>query len=107
MGRDGDDRDLPGVLDAHLDARLEDVHTATAGRVESYDADEQTVDVTPMVNRSLRRRDGSRAREELPTLRAVPVVFPGSGAFFVRWPISPGDEVLIVCAERDLARWLE
>lgn len=107
MGRDGDDRSLPGVLDAHFEARLEDIHTATAGRVESYDAGEQTVDVVPMVNRSLRRRDSSRAREELPTLRAVPVVFPGSGVYFVRWPISAGDEGVIFCAERDLAMWLE
>lgn len=103
--RDGDNVPLEDVLDRFVDARFEELDVAMPGRVVSYDAAAQTVDVTPMVNGSVQRRDGSRRSEPLPTIRAVPVIFPGGGDWFLRFPIAAGDEVLLVVCDRDPARW--
>lgn len=103
--RDGDDIELAELLERFRNAMQEELHVALPGRVVAFDAAAQTVDVEPMVNRSLERSDGSRVQELLPTIRAVPVVFPGAGKWFVRFPLGAGDEVLVVCCERDLARW--
>lgn len=100
-----DELTLEELLAAFREAMQEELHTAGPGRVESYDADAQTVDVKPMVRRSVRRSDGTFAREEMPILRAVPVVWLRTGSWFVHMPIAAGDTVLIVALERDPARW--
>src|SRR5260221_12910570 len=98
-----DDIGLEDVLAAERDAQQEELHPAIPGRVERYDAAKQVADVTPMVRRSLPRRDGSRASVAIPTIRSVPVIFPCSGDFFVRFPVKADDEGLLLVCERDLA----
>lgn len=102
---DRDDWTVEGLLDAHREAWAEELHTALPGRVERYVAAEQVADVTPLVRRVLRRNDGTRVTEAMPTIRAVPIVWPRAGDWFVHMPLSAGDTVLLVCCERDLARW--
>jgi hypothetical protein len=36
----------------------------------------------------------------------VPVCFPSGGPFIVTWPLQPGDEVLLVFADRCIDSWL-
>lgn len=104
-----DDRDdeptLGSVLDAHRDAWAEELHTAVPGRVESYTAGEQVADVQPMIRRRIERRDGSAVYETMPIIRAVPIVWPRAGDWFVHMPLAAGDFVLLVMCERDIARW--
>lgn len=100
-----DDLSLEDLLDRFRGSIAEEIHTAVPGRVESYDAAAQVADVTPMVRRSMPRADGTRASETLPTIRAVPILWPRAGSWFVHMPLAAGDFVLLVMCERDPARW--
>jgi hypothetical protein len=97
---------LGELLNRALDARLADVHVSMPGRVETYDAATQTADVQPLLKRALRDEDGEIV-ETLPLCPGVPVLFPRAGDWFVSLPLSKGDTVLLVFAERSLDQWLE
>lgn len=106
MSDDRDDDPRPGdMLDAYREAWAEELHTAIPGRVESYTAGEQVADVQPMIRRRLERRDGTAVYETMPIIRAVPIVWPRAGSWFVHMPLAAGDFVLLVICERDIARW--
>jgi hypothetical protein len=102
---DRDDFDLGALFEAHRDALQDALHTALPGRVESYDADAQTADVAPQIKRALSREDGTLVYETMPTIRAVPIVYPRWGSWFMHAPLTAGDTVLLVCCERDIAQW--
>lgn len=58
--------------------------------------------VQPMVMD--RRRSGKvEAKPQIPHL---PVLFPGGGGWRIEWGLSPGDPVLVVCADEDIHAWL-
>jgi hypothetical protein len=101
-----DELQLGDVLERARESWLEMLHTALPGRVESYDADAQTADVTPMVRRRVPTESGRRVSEAMPTVRAVPIVWPRTGDWYVHLPLAAGDTVLLVCLERDPSRWL-
>jgi hypothetical protein len=100
-----DDISLEVMLERFRDAWQDELHTAIPGRVESYDATSQTATVKPLIRRALPKSDGSFAYEPLPAIHAVPITFPGAGGWFLRFPLTAGDTVLLVVCERDLARW--
>lgn len=100
-----DDVSLEELLERFRNAVQEDLHTALPGRVESYDRATQTANVRPMVRRALPNVEGGTTAEEMPVLRAVPVVWPRVGNWFLHMPLAVGDSVLLVVLERDLARW--
>ena len=74
------------------------LHCAMPGTVVSFDTATQTASVRP----ALKRSDVS-----LPVIRDVPVFFPGSRESAVTWPVSEGDECLLVFADFDIDRWFE
>jgi hypothetical protein len=102
---DRDDVDIGALIEAHLEALQDRLHTALPGRVERYDAAKQLADVAPQIKRALSREDGSLVYETHPTIRAVPVVHPRWGSWFVHAPLAAGDTVLLLCCEGDLAQW--
>jgi hypothetical protein len=83
---------LPRVV-ASLVGRI---HTATVGRVDAYDVDAQTVDVTPLVNRVC--DDGATVKYK--KLSAVSVLFPVGADGGLTFPIKNGDIGLLIFAER-------
>ena len=74
------------------------LHCALPGTVESFDPSTQTASVRPAL------RKGSFL---LPALHDIPVFFPGSRISGITWPVSAGDECLLVFADCDLDRWFE
>ena len=74
------------------------LHCALPGTVESFDASTQTACVRPAL-----KRKGIM----LPVLRDVPVFFPGNSSGAVTWPVSAGDECLLVFADAEIDRWFE
>lgn len=86
-------------------ARMAEVHTAIGARVISRSGG--TVDVRPLVQRAVPRVDGGVLLEDLPVVRSVPIVWPRGGGFFVELPLEAGDDVLLVCSEADLGRYLD
>jgi len=78
-----------------------DIHTALPGRVVKFNANQNTVTVESMITQIL--TDGNNLA--LPPLVDVPVQFPRGGGFVVTFPISDGDEGLIVFNERCIDGW--
>jgi hypothetical protein len=97
---------LAQVLQQARDAHAAGIHTALPGRIESFDASKQRANVQPLLKRGFTKSDDSRGVERLPVVTNVPVVFAGSGANTITWPISVGDVCLLVFAEGSLDRWL-
>jgi hypothetical protein len=105
MSEQDDEVGLGAVLEQFRHSLQEELHTAIPGRVESYDIEAQTADVRPMIRAAIPRRGGGVLSEELPTIRAVPVVHPRWGDFSIHAPLAAGDSVLLIMCERDIARW--
>ena len=89
-----------------IDYALSQTNTAIPGYVERYDADTQTADITvPFVD--YYEVDGLESSEAFiwPVLRSVPVVFPRGGGWSITWPLSQGDNVLLVFSQRSIDEW--
>lgn len=75
--------------------------------VQSYNADENTVECQPAIRERIIKEDGSTEYINLPILINVPVVFPSSAAFSLKFPISYGDECLVVFSDLSIDNfWL-
>src|SRR5690606_9500894 len=81
------------VIRLALEARLLDLHTSLPARVKTYNPVTQTVDAVPVIRRAIRRRDGSVAHEDLPTIYNVPVMWHEGGGFSIQLPLAAGDHV--------------
>jgi len=87
---------------AAIETRLQSLHTALPGRIESYNAATQTANIKPMVKRRVATSDGRELLESLPVISDVPIMFPRCGQFFVTLPLAAGDFVLLVFCERSI-----
>lgn len=74
------------------------LHCALPGTVVSFDPSAQTAEIQPAV------RTGSRM---FPVVPDVPVFFPGPREEAITWPISPGDECLLILADAEIDAWFE
>jgi hypothetical protein len=66
---------------------------------------EQTVSAQPTIQASVADIDGNITSVNLPILIHVPIVFPRAGGFALTFPISSGDEILVVFASRCIDAW--
>lgn len=98
---------MPEVLRAAVQYYVRDLHTALPGRVVDYDAEAQTVDVQPMINRLDLTADGEDLLEELPVIPQVPVGFNRTTDWFITFPVQVGDRVLLTFCERSIDTYLE
>ena len=74
------------------------LHCALPGTVVSFDASTQTAEIRPAV------KAGSLV---YPMLADVPVFFPGSRECAITWPVSEGDECLLILADVDIDAWFD
>jgi hypothetical protein len=98
--------ELADVLRAALAADRADIHVLMPGRVTAYDAARRRASVQPLIRRGRVDEAGERQAELLPIVNEVPVVFPGSGGDRIKFPVRPGDTVLLLFAESSLDLWL-
>lgn len=94
--------DLDTVLQSVIDSVLANVHTVQVGQVVSFDAAKQTCTVQPCAMRVYTGQDPIA----LPPIEDVPVVYPGSGDWWITFELVAGQYVLLVFAERSIAKWL-
>jgi len=90
------------VVEEGIDSALKRLHTCLPGVVDSFDPATQLADIQPTIKR--------KTEEEvvnLPLLTNVPVRFQKSADFSITFPITTGDEVLVIFAERSIDTWLE
>jgi len=89
------------TLRAVVQASTSEWQTCLPGRIESYNAGAGTCSVQPLV----RRKGKATAATSRPVLTGVPVMWPGGGGAQVRWPLTAGDECLILFASADTSGW--
>ena len=98
---------VPELHEQFIKVALERVHTAMAGKIQSYDAARQVADIVPQVPRVVRGRlTRERKLEHLPVLADVPIMFPQGGEYFFHFPVTPGDTCLLLVTESDFNEWL-
>lgn len=79
--------------------------TALPGIVQSFDAQRMVCNVQPSIKSSVLGPDGSVTPVNMPMLLDCPVVFPGGGGCTLTFPISVGDECLMIFSSRCIDSW--
>lgn len=99
--------DLSEVLEGVRDTAAADVRVACVARVVRWSASKpREVDVQPVMKRAYTDEDGNRVADKQPVIPSVPLVYPGGGGFVVTWPMTVGDEVLLVFSDDSLDKYL-
>jgi hypothetical protein len=93
--------DAEAAENARIEARILDLHTSIPGHVVSYDATKQTAVCQPGIQRIFR----GQGAIDLPQLVDCPVHFPSGGGFVLSFPVSVGDECLLIFSERAIDYW--
>ena len=91
--------DLAELIDLVMREKLSEVRVALPGEVVAYDASLQEADVQPLVKRRVARDDGTETEEPLPIIPHVPVLHMRGGGFHASFPLSVGDQVLLVFSD--------
>lgn len=98
---------LADVIREAMEFRLLDVHVSFPARVVSFDPETETVDVQCNISKVFFDREGEKVVEKLPLLQNVPVAFPRGKMHSITFPLSEGDQVMIVFADRNIGQWQE
>lgn len=104
-----DDSRAPELAEVIRDAvenGILEVHTSLPCKVAKYNADTQTVDCKPVVQRAYLDEEDQRRVESLPVIPHVPVCFMGGGGYRVTFPLAVGDLGAIIFFECSADRWL-
>jgi hypothetical protein len=83
-----------------FDLLMSDKHTNTPGLVVSFNAEERTISVQPVLFR------GETESRLLPIETDVPVNYPGSDEYELAFELKEGDKVLLVTSERSIDDWM-
>ncbi|MDE2403042.1 MAG: hypothetical protein KGL90_15405 [Burkholderiales bacterium] len=79
--------------------------TALPGLVVSFDASSMTAVIQPAIGGVQTDQSGERQATTLPLLADVPVVFPRGGGCTLTFPVTAGDECLVVFSSRPIDSW--
>jgi hypothetical protein len=93
------------TIETHLDGRQAQIHTAQPGHIVSYDPTTMTATVQLGLQALHQKIDGSIEPVTIHPVSDVPVHFPGGGGHTMTFPIKPGDECLVIFAERNIDAW--
>lgn len=93
---------LVDTMELWLQNKLEDLHTAIPGSVQSYNEETRLAVVKPSVK--LRSMHGGSL--DIPPIAGVPVIWPGNGDFSLVGNLSKGDGVLLIVSEAGIGNWI-
>jgi phage baseplate assembly protein gpV len=82
-----------------------DMWTAIPGIVQSFDAAAQTCTVQPALKLRQTSATGVRSFVQMPLLLDCPVHFPKGGGYTLTFPVTKGDECLVVFSTRCIDSW--
>lgn len=97
--------DLSAVLDSQGADTRDQIRVAMPGIIQSFDPDTVTCVVQPAIRAIRRDNDGNTETKDYPLITDVPVVFPRGGGCTLTFPISTGDECLLIFADRCIDFW--
>lgn len=97
--------DQLSVIRDAIRASTANLWTCLPCEVESFNADQATVTVQPLIKIPVFKEDGSLELVTLPVLPDVPVVFQRAGGFAITFPIKKGDECLVKFSDRCIDLW--
>lgn len=93
------------MLEALAESIMSGLYVAMPCVVQSFDPAKQTVEVQPTIQAKVTQRDGSFIWIDLPLITDVLVFFQKGGGFTLTFPISLGDECLVIFADRCIDSW--
>lgn len=88
-----------------LDGRLSTSWTAIPAIVTSVNLAKMTLEAQPAIQGVVTDENGAEQLVNLPVLVDVPITYPSAGGFTITFPITPGDEVLIIFSSRCIDAW--
>ncbi|HBM7722499.1 TPA: hypothetical protein LZ419_002623 [Escherichia coli] len=96
---------LAEVLASERKTLSEQMRVALPGIIQSFDPESLTAVVQPAIRYIERDNDGNKSTKDYPLLVDVPVVFPRGGGCTLTFPVSEGDECLVIFADRCIDFW--
>lgn len=93
------------MLRAALNGLMSELWVSLPAVVESVDLVRQTVTVQPTIRSRVTLEGGVVTSIDFPLIPDVPIVFPSGGGYSLTFPIEPGDECLVVFADRCIDAW--
>jgi len=81
------------------------IWTSMPGIIQSYNADENTAVVQPVIEATQELSDGTFKQLVLPLCQDVPVEFPGGGGCTLTLPLAAGDECILDFQCRPIDAW--
>lgn len=82
-------------------------HVALPAIVQSFNSSKQTVDVQPAIREKMIDPDNKIYYQQYPLLINVPIVFPQAGGYSITFPISRGDECIVIFSDLAIDNWWE
>lgn len=96
---------LAEALTSERKTGSEQLRVAMPGIIQSFDPETITAVVQPAIRAVERDNDGNTSTTDYPLLVDVPVVFPRGGGCTLTFPVAPGDECLVIFADRCIDFW--
>ncbi|HFD7189296.1 TPA: Gp138 family membrane-puncturing spike protein [Klebsiella pneumoniae] len=96
---------LAEVLASERKVLSERMRVALPGIIQSFDPESVTAVVQPAIRYIERDNDGNQSTQDYPLLVDVPVIFPRGGGCTLTFPVSAGDECLVIFADRCIDFW--
>lgn len=98
---------LADVINTAISTHLKELRVSLPGKIVSFDDDDQTATVTPLLKENEENADGDITAYTLGDIHKVPVVFPSGGGYTLRFPVAAGDPCLVVFSDRALDQWFD
>lgn len=96
---------LAEALTSERKTGSEQLRVAMPGIIQSFDPDNITAVIQPAIRAVERDNDGNTSTTDYPLLVDVPVAFPRGGGCTLTFPVAPGDECLVIFADRCIDFW--
>ncbi|MEQ9868716.1 Gp138 family membrane-puncturing spike protein [Pectobacterium odoriferum] len=93
------------LIDTVMKRVMSNLRVAMPGVIQSFNPDDVTCVVHPSLMGHDTGSDSNKESNPLQLLTDVPVIFPRGGGCTLTFPVSPGDECLIIFADRCIDFW--
>ena len=103
--------ELKDILDLHQKKISLNLNCHHLGTIQSFDATKQTAVITINYKKTYFKQNASNQYvsflEDYPILYDCPVVIMGGGSTRITFPITQGDQCLVLFNDRDIDNWFD